>query len=107
MAMTSSRSSKRIARVEVVPWSMARIFVGMCCALFLFTSIGLPHHRPQWKVPNLTLRRRCALRIDLQHHAKARLATHHPVISGLRLVEREYLVHRRHVVEQAELKRIF
>src|SRR5256885_12886573 len=41
MAMISSLSSKRIARVEVVPWSMARIFAGMCCALVLLSRVTI------------------------------------------------------------------
>src|SRR5690348_401814 len=39
---------------------------------------------------------------DLQHHAKPRLAAHHPVIGSLGLLQREDLVHRCDLVHQAE-----
>src|SRR5450432_1779119 len=45
--------------------------------------------------------------IDLQHHAKTRLAAHHPVIGRLRFLQREYLVHLGNLVHQAEGERIF
>jgi hypothetical protein len=50
---------------------------------------------------------RGALQTDLEHHAKSRLATHHSVISGQRLFQREYLVHRGDVIEVAELQSVF